>query len=295
MVLEVEAGHKSSDSPFLVCSNLSKKFDNLYGVRDINLETNTPALGLLGPNGSGKTTLIRLMLGLIAPTDGLIELNVDKEDIRVVTERPVLPTDMTIDEWLETVEAWHGNPSMNLDIQSNFGLEGEWKIKHLSAGQQRKAALMSIFYGDPKLIVLDEPTNYLDIVSREYILRLIVDHLKNTQAKLILATHRIEEIQLFAEETILMKEGQILKKIDTSNPKIVFYSMQTSDLQRLKLTLDIAGIYSEIANSLRGDILKVRPANNLWKVLDAYQEEGHKITSMQEMDEISETIEEFLT
>jgi ABC-2 type transport system ATP-binding protein len=251
-------------------------------------------LGLLGPNGSGKTTLIRLMLGLIAPSNGLIKLNVPRRDIRVVSETPILPTELTIKQWLMNVEGWHGKPIFNIDIQSNFGLKSDWKIKHLSSGQQRKAALMTIFYGNPKLIILDEPTNYLDIVSREYILKLIADHLNRTNARLILATHRIEEIQLFANETILLKEGHLVKKIDTRNPNTVFYILQVSDPKKLKVKCADVGISAEISVSLKGEILKVIPDNNFWKVLYEYVSDGEQITSIQEIDEISETIEELL-
>lgn len=283
-----------TNEPYLICSNLTKKFGNLAAVDNLDFETNTSALGLLGPNGSGKTTLIRLMLGLIKPTEGTIELNIDPSDIRVVTEKPILPTELTVDQWLETIENWHGKPTMNIDIQSNFGLEGQWKIKHLSAGQQRKAALMSIFHGNPKLIVLDEPTNYLDIVSRDYILKLLTNHLQHTQAKLILATHRIDEIQLFAKETILLKEGQLLKTINTGNAKIVFYELKTDNNSRLKQMFDATGIYSVIASTLRGISVKVKPDKNMWKVLDIFEEDGNQISSITEVDEIANTIEEFL-
>lgn len=284
----------NSTSPFLVCSNLSKKFDNLYGVKDINFETNSGSLGLLGPNGSGKTTLIRLMLGLISPTSGTIQLNIDKKDIRVVSERPILPTEMTVDQWLETVEAWHGKPILNIDIQTNFGLRGEWKIKNLSAGQQRKAALMTIFYGKADLIILDEPTNYLDIVSREYILRLIADHIYEANSRLILATHRIEEIQLFSEEVILMKEGQLLKSVDTRVPKIMFYMLQSTNMQELREKMEDGGLYTEYSENLKGKVLKVAPGPNFWKLMSEHVSEGYTISSFQEVDEVAETIEEFL-
>ncbi|OLS28195.1 MAG: High-affinity zinc uptake system ATP-binding protein ZnuC [Candidatus Heimdallarchaeota archaeon LC_2] len=291
---EVYSNSNDTDEPYLVCSNLTKQFGNLAAIDNLDFETNTSALGLLGPNGSGKTTLIRLMLGLIKPTNGMIELNFDPSEIRVVTEKPFLPAELTVDQWLETVEQWHGKPTMNIDIQSNFGLQGEWKLKHLSAGQQRKAALMSIFHGNPKLIILDEPTNYLDIVSRDYILKLLTNHLHQTKAKLILATHRIDEIQLFAKETILLKEGQLLKSINTGDAKILFYELKTDNNARLKQMFDATGIYSEIASTLRGISVKVRPDKNMWKVLDIFEEDGNNISSITEIDEIANTIEEFL-
>ena len=294
MGIEVESDLDSSNSSFLVCKNLTKKYGNVYGINNVNFETNTSALGLLGPNGSGKTTLIRLMLGLISPSNGLIKLNIPRSDIRVVSENPTLPIELTIHEWLISIEAWHGKPIFKMDIQSNFGLKSEWKIKHLSAGQQRKAALMTIFYGNPKLIILDEPTNFLDVVSRQYVLNLIINHLNHTNARLILATHRIEEIQLFANETILLKEGQLVKLIDTRRPKTVFYILQVSDLEKLKVKCDDVDIVTEISISLKGEVLKVVPDNKLWKVLYEYVSEGYKITSIREIDVISETIEEVL-
>ena len=260
----------------------------------MTFSTNVESLGFLGPNGSGKTTLIRLMLGLISPSEGSISLNVEPEEIRVVSEKPVLPLEMTIDEWVDTIEDWHGKLVQNIDIQANFGLEGHWKIKNLSAGQNRKAALMTTFYGKSKLIILDEPTNFLDIISREYILELIKEHVETTGTRLIIATHRIEEIRLFAHQTIMMREGQLLRAIDTYYSVPKYYSLQVDDedkfvelLTDYKLDFTIIEGYGKLN-------FRIRPSSGFWHLLSKYAKDGGSVVSLVEIDEIREIIEEEL-
>lgn len=280
--------------PFFVCKDLSKAYGNQYGVKNMNFSTNSQSLGFLGPNGSGKTTLIKLMLGLISPTEGSIHLNVHPDDIRVVSERPVLPLEMTIDQWVDTIEDWHGKLDRNIDIQTNFRLEGHWKIKNLSAGQTRKAALMTVFYGKPKLIILDEPTNFLDIISREYILELIKEHIDVTGTRLIIATHRIEEIRLFADQTIMLREGKLMRAIDTYYSVPKYYSLHVDDEEKFVELLKSYTLDFETTEGYGKLNFRIRPTSTLWHLIADYTKDGGVILSLEEIDEIREIIEEEL-
>jgi hypothetical protein len=113
-------------------------------------------MGLFGPNGSGKSTFIKLLLGLIRPTSGSIELGVHPSDIRFVPDFPILPEKITIDAWMETLENIYGPIEKNIDLQTIMRLDGTWKIKNLSAGQRRLVALLPMFFGIPKLIPLKQ-------------------------------------------------------------------------------------------------------------------------------------------
>ncbi|MHA2169245.1 MAG: ATP-binding cassette domain-containing protein [Candidatus Kariarchaeaceae archaeon] len=150
------------------CNNITKKYGTQEAVKQITFKTTAHSLGLLGPNGSGKTTLLKLMLGLILPTSGTIKINTPMDSIRVISDQPNLPSEMTIDEWFDTLESMHGDLAIDEDIQTLFGLEGEWKIKNLSAGQKRKASLMPLFFGEPDLVILGFEGSYIEISQEPY-------------------------------------------------------------------------------------------------------------------------------
>ncbi len=281
-------------NPILKCENLNKKFGDLMVIRDLSCDMRTRSLGLLGPNGSGKTTLIKLMLKLIPPTSGDIHLEIPKEGLRVVSDQPKLPEQMTVDEWIGAIELMYGPLTRNIDIQADFGLEGDWKIKNLSAGQKRKAALLLVFYGTPKLIILDEPTNFLDIVSREYILKLLKEHLFHTKAKLILASHRLEEIRLFCDDVIILKEGEIMSEVSLTNQAPELFSIIVDDTEKLTSELEDSNVFYIVEQTYLGDIIKAETSDAVFTAAARFLVEGGHIYSFEAIDELQRSIEELL-
>lgn len=282
------------ERPLLFAKNLTKVFNEFPVINDLNLEIHSDSLGLLGPNGSGKTTLIKLMLGLIQPTEGEIVLDDPGDDLRVISDQPRLPEHLTIDEWIELIEDIYGPATRNVDIQSDFGLEGDWKIKALSAGQKRKAALLLAFYGQPKLIILDEPTNFLDIVSREYILKLLKDHLKYTKSKLIIATHRIEEIRVFCNDVIMLKEGELLKSVSLEDQNPQMYSFTVDNPKKFVAELESTNLFYFTESTYLGEIVKVEASDAAFTAVSRFMLEGGSVQTFQAIDELQRSIEELL-
>ncbi|MHA2029339.1 MAG: ATP-binding cassette domain-containing protein, partial [Candidatus Kariarchaeaceae archaeon] len=157
----------------LSCNSLTKNYGRTLAINNLNFSTQVSRLGLFGPNGSGKSTLLKLMLGILNPSDGTIQLGMETSKIRFIPDYPNLPKNVTIDEWLEKLEMMFGDVLLNIDIQDITGLDGGLKLSELSAGQYRLTALLPVFYGKPELIVLDEPTNFLDMLIREKIIKLL--------------------------------------------------------------------------------------------------------------------------
>ncbi|MCE7737086.1 MAG: ABC transporter ATP-binding protein [Candidatus Heimdallarchaeota archaeon] len=285
---------EETKKPILICSSLIKKFGDLSVIRDLSCDVVSNSLGLLGPNGSGKTTLIKLMLKLIPPTSGKIDLDLSEGDLRVVTDQPKLPEEMTIDEWIKTIEEMYGPLTRNIDIQADFGLEGDWKIKTLSAGQRRKAALLLVFYGTPKLIILDEPTNFLDIVSREYILKLLKEHLFFTKAKLIMASHRLEEIRLFCDDVLILKEGEIMTQVSLSNQVPELYSIIVDDTDKLVAELEESNVFYVVEQSYLGKIVKTENSDAVFTAAARFMVDGGHIFSFEAIDQLQRSIEDLL-
>lgn len=271
---------------------MTKAFSNQIGINNINLDLEFTGLGLLGPNGSGKTTFLKLLLGLISPTSGSINMNIPITDIRVVSDQPVLPQNMTIDEWVYVTEEMHGELVHDIDIQTDLGLEGHWKIKQLSAGQKRKVALLPAFYGRPKLIILDEPSNFLDITTRQYVLKVLKEHCDNTQANVIISTHNVDEIRLFASDVLLLKEGHLMNSIQLDKQQPDFFSIQASDIDMLSAEFDRNGVYYFHDNTIQGKIIKTEPSGAIWSAIENYLLDGGLIYSFKAVDALERMIEE---
>ncbi|MHA2171397.1 MAG: ATP-binding cassette domain-containing protein [Candidatus Kariarchaeaceae archaeon] len=279
---------------FVKCDDLNKRFRNLDVIKDINFETNARALGILGPNGSGKTTLIKLMMGLLHPSSGSIKLNIDRSNIRVIFDKPVLPRNLTIDEWLVYVEKMHGEQTKNIDIQSDFDLDGDWKISDLSSGQYRKAALLPAFYGSPDLILLDEPTNFLDIKTREYILELLLNHLEATESKLIITSHRMDEIRLLSDEVIILKEGELINHLYLKGQYPLLYEIRANNVDKLVKELDKTDAFYIRESTFRGETVKVQASDILWNAIEKFNLDGGAILGFRTIDELERAIEDMI-
>lgn len=284
----------NSQSSLLHCENLSKLYGDQKAIDNISIKIESTSLGLLGPNGSGKTTLIKLMLGLIYPSEGSINLKYDIDDMRVIPDYPALPREFSINQWLKSLEDMHGPNHLELDIQSIFQLRGDWKIKNLSAGQMRKAALLPAFYGKPKLFILDEPTNFLDIVAREQVLQLLWEYIANSKADLILATHRIDEMRLFSKKVILLKEGKVVDLVSNDKQAPKSYTLQVDNMDMFKSILNEEGVDYTTNKRFYGDAFTVVASVSFWAAIERFRKQDGNIFSFNSNDMLKTAVEELI-
>jgi len=172
-----------NDTPAVIAQNLTKRFGDFTAVNDVNFEVYPGEIfGFLGPNGSGKTTSIRMMLGLMKPTSGEVEvlgMRVDGDTARIrprvgyMSQRFSLYNDLTVLQNLKFYGAAYG--LKNADLQERIdealimaGLEGREhaKTKDLSGGWRQRLALSAAILHRPEVLFLDEPTAGVDPVSR---------------------------------------------------------------------------------------------------------------------------------
>ena len=172
-----------NDHPAIIAQNLTKRFGDFTAVNDVSFEVHRGEIfGFLGPNGSGKTTSIRMMLGLMKPTSGNVEvLNMTVSEsaskirprVGYMSQRFSLYNDLSVMQNLKFYGAAYGLSNSELqasinDALARAGLEGreDAKTKDLSGGWRQRLALSAAILHRPEVIFLDEPTAGVDPVSR---------------------------------------------------------------------------------------------------------------------------------
>jgi ABC-2 type transport system ATP-binding protein len=226
----------TDDSEFLVSiENLSKVYKDGYkAVSDLSFTVSRgQVLGLLGPNGAGKTTTLRILMGLIFPTDGAIYLG----------GKSIYPGSPSLANLGSFVEGPGFLPHLsgreNLDLYwksigrtgekylddvieiANLGTALDKKVRSYSQGMRQRLAIAQAMLGMPDLLVLDEPTNGLDpqqIVEMRQVLKDYAD----TGRTVIVSSHLLAEVQQTCTDVVLMHRGKLvafgpMKKILTKN------------------------------------------------------------------------------
>ncbi|MCI9426923.1 MAG: ABC transporter ATP-binding protein [Eubacterium sp.] len=221
-------------SAILECKNLSKAYGNKTALSHINLTLESGRIiGLLGPNGSGKTTLIKLLNGLLTPSEG--ELYVNQTPIGIETKKIIsylpdqtyLNGSMRIREIIRFFKDFYEDfdETKAYDMLKKLNIEPTAKLKTMSKGTKEKVQLILIMSRRAKLYVLDEPIAGVDPAARDYILNTILNNYAE-DATIIISTHLISDIENILDEVIFIKDGQIsltssVDKIREENGKSV--------------------------------------------------------------------------
>jgi lantibiotic transport system ATP-binding protein len=266
--------------------NLQFGYDNQKIIHDLSLSVPKGSIyGFLGHNGAGKSTTIRLILGLMKPTSGSVEVlglpfhNNQKTiyaRVGALIESPSLYDHLSAFENLRVTATYLeiGQKRMN-EVLEIVGLEKEGKkpIRAYSTGMKQRLGLGLALLNDPELIILDEPTNGLDpqgIVE----LRGIIQRLNTDLGKTIfLSSHILNEIEMICSHVCIIKKGKKLfegtihdlkatNTVDNGNPvnngKGVKLHLDTNNLDKTKLILNNKGILFTHQENLDGLILDLQ-------------------------------------
>jgi ABC-2 type transport system ATP-binding protein len=199
---------------------LTKFYGRDRGVLDLTFEVEGgEVLGFLGPNGAGKTTTIRLMLDLIRPTRGRVELfGVDpRRDVGLRRRVGYLPGDLRLYERLTGRELLTYFAHLrNVDglgvapqLAERLELELDRPIRALSKGNRQKVGLVQAFMHRPDLLVLDEPTVGLDPLIQQTFYELVAEA-KAGGATVFLSSHILPEVQHVADRVALVRDGSLV-------------------------------------------------------------------------------------
>jgi ABC-2 type transport system ATP-binding protein len=169
-------------------------------------------LALLGANGAGKTTTVKLLLGLLKPSTGVVKVfGGDPRDGRVrdrmgaMLQAASVPETLRVREHIDLFSSYYSRPLKMRDTIGRAGLE---KLENLSGGEQRRLMFALAICGDPDLLFLDEPTTGLDIESRRRMWAQIRG-LRAAGKTVLLTTHYLEEADQLADRIVVLKSGKI--------------------------------------------------------------------------------------
>ncbi len=205
---------------------LTRRFGTFTAVSQLSLSVPAGSvLALLGPNGAGKTTTVRMLAGLLAPTEG--EATVAGYDIRhepdavracigLMTDVPGLFEQMTMPAYLDFFGNIYGMSSAERFRRINELVElfelTEYRHKKMvgfSKGMKQKVALARALLHEPAVLFLDEPTSGLDPLAARTVRELIVG-LKHSNRSIILCTHDLDEAERLADQVAIIRKGKIV-------------------------------------------------------------------------------------
>ncbi len=209
----------------LTVNHLSHRYSANWAIRDINLEIGRKGIiGLLGSNGAGKSTTMNIICGVLNQTEGKVVIDgIDmrespeeaKKRIGFLPQSPPLYMDLTVDEYLEYCAYLRGISSG--DVKKAVGAAKERVgvmhfsnrlIRNLSGGYRQRVGIAQAVIHEPKLVVLDEPTNGLDpnqIIEVRALIKEIA-----TERAVIFSTHILTEVQVLCKEIKMIEEGRIV-------------------------------------------------------------------------------------
>ena len=230
-------------------SNITKKFGNFTAVDNLSMSVKSgEVLGFLGPNGAGKSTTMKMITGFIKPTEGIIKIkgmDVETKSIECkkligyLPEGAPLYGDMTPINMLKFVSYIRGMTSQEfkkaLDsvvIKTEITDVINQPIDTLSKGYKRRVGLAQALIHDPKILILDEPTDGLDPNQKHHIRNLINEMGK--EKAIIISTHILEEVDSVCTRACIIAKG---KKLIDKKP---------SELKKLFKNKDLDSIFREI-------------------------------------------------
>jgi ABC-2 type transport system ATP-binding protein len=219
----VEGGKKTQDSfqePIMTASmhGVTKNYGSRTALKSLDLSLEGgKILALLGPNGAGKTTVVKLMLGLLKPTQGEVKVfggnpqdATTRERIGAMLQAASVPETLRVREHVDLFSCYYPKPLRLADTVARAGLNGLENrfYSDLSGGEQRRLMFALAICGDADLLFLDEPTTGLDIEARRGMWARI-RALRAAGKTVLLTTHYLEEADKLADRIVVLKRGTI--------------------------------------------------------------------------------------
>ncbi|PKG98349.1 ABC transporter ATP-binding protein [Paraglaciecola sp. MB-3u-78] len=234
-------------SAMISISGLHKSYKNKQVLNDVNLTLSAgQILGLVGPNGAGKTTCLQALLGLTT-YDGDIDVlgyNPSKSrekmlvDVAYIADVAVLPKWIQVDQALTYMQGVH--PNFDRQKAAAFlaktNIPATAKVKTLSKGMVTQLHLALILAVDAKILILDEPTLGLDILTRRQFYAHLLEDFYDADKCIIVTTHQIEEIEHILTDAAFIRDGRIVldQSVDDIRIRFKLVAVDNAHLEQAK-------------------------------------------------------------
>lgn len=210
----------TAHTPVVRARGLTKFYGRDRGVLDLDLDVQAgEVFGFLGPNGAGKTTTIRLLLDLLRPSRGRVELFGLEPRMHVELRKRIgyLPGDLRLYDRLSARELLTffanlrglGGLGPALALSDRLEVELDRPLRSLSRGNRQKVGLVQAFMHEPDLLVLDEPTAGLDPLLQQTFYELVTEA-RDRGATVFLSSHVLSEVQHSADRVALVRDGRLV-------------------------------------------------------------------------------------
>jgi ABC-type multidrug transport system ATPase subunit len=285
-------------SAIIEAKGLTRYFGEIKAVDDLSFTVPAGEVyGFLGQNGAGKSTTIRMLLTLITPTSGTIEifgLNLRehrKEILRqvgAIIEKPDLYKYLSAIENLRLFAAMSGvkiSENKLMDQLEMVGLadRAHSKIKTYSQGMKQRLGIAVALVHDPRLIILDEPTNGLDPQGIADIRNLILHLSKDKGKTLLVSSHLLGEMELIADSMLIINKG---KKIaegsskDLLNPEMIQVEITTDNTERTLAIIKESSWSQYVVNGIHDSVLLEMQKRNIPELNRMLVEKGVNVISL---------------
>jgi ABC-2 type transport system ATP-binding protein len=209
------------DMPAIRVTDLRKRYPD-FVLDDVSFSLPRGyVMGLVGPNGAGKTTIVKLIMNLIRPDGGTIELfgldhRLHEEEVKArigwVYDVPPFYGDVSLRDTKRAVALFYPrwNESLFQELVAQFQLPLGKKVKTLSNGMRTKFALALALSHDAELLILDEPTTGLDPVFRRELLHGLSDLLQDEKKSILFSTHITTDLERIADYVTFLRDGRVI-------------------------------------------------------------------------------------
>ncbi len=235
---------------------LTHRYGNITALDSVDIQVEEGITGLLGPNGAGKSTAIKLFLGLLRPTGGLVEVMGSDPGMAVAArarlgympEHDCLPSAVSATEFLTHMAQVSGIPPKEAkvraaDVLRHVALDEERyrAMGGYSTGMKQRVKLAQALVHDPTLVLLDEPTAGLDPAGRIEMLELVQRTGHEFGISILLSSHLMGEVEETCDRIIVLENGQV-----SQSGRVSEFTAETQEV-----VVDVTDAVEDVANRLR--------------------------------------------